>query len=160
MSRKIIIVSVIVLFLGIFMYFAFNEVTPKDIENAPDWVPIETAMQKAADDNKLVFIDIYEIGCRFCRAMDNEVYPAPAVRAVLDRGYHPVKMNGHSDDLINFRGEEMSQKQFASMLGVTAYPFTIIMDAEGNVLDRRRGYSDIVSFSRFLGDALNQRTES
>ncbi|MEX0823248.1 MAG: thioredoxin fold domain-containing protein [Balneolaceae bacterium] len=153
MKRSIIIGGLITVFLAIFMFFAFRQVTPQEIENAPDWVPIEEASQKAVNDNRLILVDIYEVGCRFCRAMDREVYPSPSVRAVLDREYYPVKINGNSETTIQFQGEEITQKEFAAAMGATAFPFTVVIDADGNIIDRRRGYMDVVGLTRFLRDA-------
>ncbi len=52
----------------------------------------------------------------------------------------------------------MTEQQFANQMGVTAYPFTVIMDGEGNVIDTRRGYMNIVNFSRFLRDSVEKAT--
>jgi thioredoxin-related protein len=156
MKRKAIIGSVLAAFILIFVYFSFSQIVPQEIENAPEWMPLQTALEQASVDNRLVMIDIYEVGCQFCRKMDRETYPAPSVRAILDRAYHPVKVNGHSDNQLVFNGEEMSEREFASKMGVTAYPFTVIMDADGNVIDRRRGYQDVVGFSRFLNNAIEK----
>jgi thioredoxin-related protein len=160
MNRKMIIGSVIALFIFIFAYFSFSQIVPQEIENAPDWLSIEEAMEKASEDNRLLMIDIFEVGCQFCRQMDRETYPSPSVRSVLDRAYHPVKINGNSENTMIFMGEEMAERDFASRMGVTAFPFTVIMDAEGSVIDRRRGYQDIVGFTRFLNGAIEKSRES
>jgi len=105
-------------------------------------------------------IDIFEVGCQFCRAMEREVYPSPSVRAVLDRDFVPVKINGHSENMITYNGEQMTEQQFASKMGVTAYPFTVIMDSEGNVIDSRRGYMNIVNFSSFLRSTAEKKAQT
>ena len=156
MKRKVVIGTLIAIFIAIFGYFSFSQIFPEDIENAPEWMALEEALELAAQDERLLMIDIYEVGCQFCRKMDRETYPAPSVRAVLDRSYHPVKVNGHSDNTVNFLGEEMTERQFGSLMGVTAYPFVVVMDADGNVIDRRRGYQDIVGFTRFLNNAVQE----
>ncbi|MDX1592372.1 MAG: hypothetical protein R3283_10435, partial [Balneolaceae bacterium] len=86
--------------------------------------------------------------------MSREVYPSPTIRAILDRDFVSVKINGNSESLITYRGEEMTEKEFAALMGVTAFPFTVILDNEGNVIDRRRGYMDTQGLSRFLKDAI------
>ncbi len=121
---------------------------------------MEQAMTMASVDDRLVMIDIYEVGCQFCRKMDRETYPSPSVRSVLDRDYHPVKINGNSEEIMNFLGVELAHRDFAAQMGVTAFPFTVIMDAEGNVIDSRRGYQDIVGFTRFLNSAVEKSRES
>jgi thioredoxin-related protein len=156
MSRKVIIGLLIAAFIGIYAFYSFRQITPDEIENAPEWIPLETAQTQASAENKLIMIDIFEVGCQFCRAMEREVYPSPSVRAILDRDFIPVKVNGHSENKIVYKGEEMTEQQFASEMGVTAYPFTVIMDGEGNVIDSRRGYMNVVNFSSFLKSSVEK----
>lgn len=160
MSRKLIIGLLIAGFIGIYAYYSFQQVTPDEIENAPEWRTLEAAQEQASAENKLIMIDIFEIGCQYCRAMDREVYPSPSVRAVLDRDFVPVKINGHSENTMVYNGEEITQQQFASQMGVTAYPFTVIMDGDGNVIDTRRGYMNVVNFSRFLKDSVEKKNQT
>ncbi|HLR90716.1 MAG TPA: DUF255 domain-containing protein [Balneolaceae bacterium] len=156
MKRKLVIGLGALIFFAIFVYFAAQQIQPEEIENAPEWVSLQEALERASAEDRLVMIDIYEVGCKFCRAMDREIYPSPSVRSVLDREYVPVKINGHSEAMLNFLGEEMSEKDFALRMGVTAYPFTVLMDANGNVIDSRRGYQDIVTFTRYLRGAVEE----
>lgn len=156
MKRPLIITALVAAFLGIFLYNAFNEVTPKEVENAPEWVPIEEAMEKAKEDGRLVLIDIYEVGCQFCRAMNREVYPSQSTRAVIDRDFYPVKINGNSEEQITFLGEEMTQQSFANSLGLTAFPFTVVMDHEGNVINSRRGYMGVQDLNGFLRNTVSE----
>lgn len=160
MNRKVIIGLLIAIFIGIYGFYSFRQITPDEIENAPEWIALEAAQTQASAENKLIMIDIYEVGCQFCRAMENEVYPSPSVRAILDRDFYPVKINGHSENMITYNGEHMTEQQFASEMGVTAYPFTVIMDGEGNVIDSRRGYMNVVNFSRFLKSTVGKKAKT
>jgi len=159
MKRPLIITAFIVAFLGVFIYNAFNQVTPKEIENAPDWISIEEAMSKAQEDGRLILVDVFEVGCQFCRAMNRDVYPAPSTRAVIDRDFHPVKINGNSENKITFLGEEMTEQEFANKMGLTAFPFTVILDHEGNVINSRRGYMGVQDITRFMRNAREEVTE-
>jgi len=160
MNRKLVIGLILTIFIGIFAYFSLQQIKPADIENAPEWIALEQATERAAEENRLIMIDIYETGCQFCKAMEREVFPSPSVRAVLDREYVPVKINGHAETMLTYKNEQMSSKQFAQLMGVTAYPFTVLMDAEGNIIDSYRGYQDVVTFSRFLRRAAQQQAEN
>lgn len=160
MKRPLIITGVIVLFIGIFAYNAMDTITPKEIENAPDWMELDEAITLAESDDKLVLIDIFEVGCQFCREMNREVYPAPSTRAVIDRDFHPVKVNGNSDNLITFMGEEMTEQEFANKMGLSAFPFTVILDKEGNIIDKRRGFMDVRGLTQFMRNAKEKVTQS
>ncbi len=160
MKRPLIITGVIVLFIGIFAYNAMDTITPKEIENAPDWMELDEAIALAESDDKLVLIDIFEVGCQFCREMNREVYPAPSTRAVIDRDFLPVKVNGNSDNLITFMGEEMTEQEFANKMGLSAFPFTVILDKEGNIIDKRRGFMDVRGLTQFMRNAKEKVTQS
>lgn len=160
MSRKYIIGLSIFFFISVFAYFSFSQIKPIEVENEPDWLTLPEAMQQASADERLIFVDIYEVGCQWCRKMTREVFPSPTVRAVLDRDFYPVKLNGNSSNRITFKGQEMSEQEFASMMGVTAFPFSVVLDSDGNVIDRRRGYMDIQGFARFLRNAVDKKTET
>lgn len=153
MKRPLIITGIIVAFLGVYLYNAMKEVTPQEIKNAPNWLPIEEAMTKAEQDGRLIIIDIYEVGCQFCRAMNRDVYPAPSTRAVIDRDFHPVKINGNSEETITFMGEEITQQAFANSLGLTAFPFTVVLDHQGNIINSRRGYMGVQDLTQFMRNA-------
>ena len=159
MNRKLIIALLIAGFIGIFAFYSFREVQPKEIENAPEWMALEAAQKHANAENKLIMIDIYEVGCQYCRAMEREIYPSPSVRAILDHDFYPVKVNGHSENRLVYKGEEMTEQEFAAEMGVTAYPFTVILDGNGDVVDSRRGYMSVVNFSSFLKNSVERRAE-
>lgn len=164
MNRKVWTTLIVSLFLGVFLYFSYQQIQPDVIENAPDWLPLQEALTLASDSetdqDKLILIDIYESGCRFCRQMEREVYPSESIRTLIDRSFHPVKVNGNSDEPVLYQGEQMTGREFASLMGVTAFPYTVVMDAEGNVIDNRRGYMGVSDLSRFLNQALRTVTES
>jgi thioredoxin-related protein len=158
MRRKIIIGSLIAAFIAVFLYISINQIKPQEIENAPDWVPLESAVSQlqAEESDRLILIDIYEVGCRFCRQMEREVYPSESIRTLIDRSFIPVKINGNSDNTVLFQGETMTEQQFANKMGLTAFPFTVVLDQDGNVLRTRRGYMGVAELSRFLNDALRE----
>lgn len=159
MNRKLIIGVAIASFIGLFLYVSLSQITPEEIENAPDWLTMETAVELASesDEGKLILVDIFEVGCVYCRQMEREVYPSPSIRTLLDRSFYPVKVNGNSETPIVYKGETMTQQQFAALMGVSAFPYTVVLDQEGNVVDRRRGYMGVSDLSRFLNGILRDR---
>jgi len=40
-------------------------------------------------------------------------------------------------------------------MGATAYPFIVVLDSNGNIVNTRRGYLDVVSFTRFLNGSVD-----
>ena len=150
MSKKLIITIVIGAFIGIFLFNALKNTAPAEIENAPDWITLAEAQEIAAETNKLILVDVFEVGCKYCRGMERDVYPDSTVRAVLDAGYIPVKVDGNSDELITFNGQEVVSREWAQSNGVFVFPGTLILDAEGNLLKQRTGYMNVDELRQFL----------
>jgi len=150
MNRKLITGSLIVLLIGTISFYSYQEMKPEKIENEPNWISLNEAIDKASEEEKLIFIDVYEENCQWCQKLKREVYPDPAIRSLLDRNFYTVKIDGNSDDRVHFKGKFITQVEFSAILGVTAYPYLVIMNPEGEVVDHHLGYTDVQGLSRFL----------
>ncbi|MEX0719813.1 MAG: DUF255 domain-containing protein [Balneolaceae bacterium] len=150
MQKKYIILIGISIFLGIFVYFSMSNVQPTVVENSPNWVSLQEAQETAATTDKLIFVDVYEVGCKYCRAMDREVFPDSTVRAVMDKGYIPVKVDGNSGELISFNNIEIPSKEFAQSKGAYVFPTTLILDAQGNVIKKKTGFMGVDELRQFM----------
>ena len=150
MKKKYLIVTAVVIFLAVFFYRSLTKINPVENPNSPEWVTLDAAVQQAAETEKLIFVDVFEVGCVYCRAMDREVFPDSTVRVVLDSGYIPVRIDGNSEEMISFNGEEMTSREFAQSKGAFVFPTSIIMDAEGNVIKKAEGYMGVDQFRQFL----------
>ncbi len=150
MSKKVVITGIIAVFVGIFLFNALKNTAPMDIENAPEWRNLGDAQVEAASEDKLILVDVFEVGCKYCRGMERDVYPDSTVRAVLDAGYIPVKVDGNSEELITFNGEQVVSREWAQSNGVFVFPGTLILDADGNLLKQRTGYMNVDELRQFL----------
>ena len=150
MNKKSIVAIVLGAFLGIFVYNALQHTAPVEIVNAPAWRVLDEGLEEALNSDKLVLVDVYEDGCKYCRAMEREVYPDSTVRAVLDAGYIPVKINGNADEPVRWKGEPMSSRSWAQQQGVFVFPGTLILDAQGNLLKRRTGFMNADELRQFM----------
>jgi thioredoxin-related protein len=150
MQKKHIIITAVSIFLGIFVYISLSNVQAPVNDNSPEWIPIHEAQQEAAQTDKLIFVDVYEIGCKYCRAMDREVFPDSTVRQVMDARYIPVRIDGNSTEPITFNGEEIPSIDFAQSKGAYVFPTSLILDAEGNVVKKKTGYMGVDEFRQFL----------
>lgn len=150
MAKKYVVAIVLGAFLGVFAYIAILKTVPVEIQNAPDWRNLDVGLQEARDSDKLVLVDVYEDGCKYCRTMEREVYPDMTVRAVLDAGYIPVKVNGNADVTIRFQGQELSSRTWAQRQGIYVFPGTLVLDSNGNQLKRRTGFMSTDELRQFL----------
>jgi thioredoxin-related protein len=150
MQKKTIFIIAVSLFLGIFVYISLTNVQSPVNDNSPEWIPIHEAQEMAKASDKLIFVDVFEIGCRYCRAMDREVFPDSTVRQVLDANYIPVRLDGNSTEMITFNNEQIPSKDFAQSKGAYVFPTSLILDSEGNVVKKKTGYMGVDEFRQFL----------
>ena len=108
---------------------------------------LRRAAELARADGKLIVADVYTDWCGWCKRMDETIYSDPAV-AALSRQHVFVKVNAED------RGEG---QRFAQQMGVRGYPTTIVLDAEGKVLNIARGYvASPRAFGKLVQEALAQ----
>lgn len=150
MKKRYLLVVVALLFFGFFLVQSLNQVSNNLPKDSVQWRALSEAQSVAASTDKFIFVDVYEIGCKYCRAMDREVFPDSTVRQVLEANYVPVRIDGNSMEPIQFNGQEVPSKEFAQSKGAYVFPTSLILDAQGNVIKKKTGYMGIDEFRQFL----------
>jgi thioredoxin-related protein len=87
------------------------------------------AKQKAASENKLIFIDAFTVWCGPCKQLAKNIFPLPEVGEYFNRNFINVKM-----DMEKGEGIEMT-KQYS----VNAYPTLLFVNAKGELVHRTCG---------------------
>lgn len=82
----------------------------------------DQALEAAAKENKLIFIDFYTTWCRPCKQMAEVVFPNPEVGRFMNSKFVAVKYDA-----------EKEGKALAARFKVTAYPTFLILNAKGEV---------------------------
>lgn len=91
---------------------------------------------------KVVMLDFYTDWCGYCKKMDDEVYPQPAVKSAM-KSYEFRKINAEQGD---------DNKALADKYRIQAYPTIVFVDAKGNEVHRIEGYLPADQFSAELKD--------
>lgn len=127
------------------------------------WQRVEEAMAAATQSGKKVLIDISAPWCPWCRRMQQEVYSDSAVVAYLKAYFEYARLNGEDTTRkLTFRGYELSEAELAMALGLTGYPTTVFLDADGTYITRVPGFIPTETFLqilRFIGSEA-YRTQS
>ncbi|MDA0975632.1 MAG: thioredoxin family protein [Phycisphaerales bacterium] len=104
--------------------------TPPIDPATPPFRPIDydAALEAAAREGKVVFLDFYASWCPPCRRLDSTTWKDPAVVAWLDANTIPVKIDAEAEG------------ELAWAFMVEAYPTLVLVDAEGTELGRMLGF--------------------
>jgi thioredoxin-related protein len=95
------------------------------------------ALDKAKQENKLIFLDAYTTWCAPCKQMDKEVFRATSVGEAYNATFINVQKDMEKDEGIDL----------AKKLNIKAYPTLFFINGEGEMVHRVAGYH---STSRFL----------
>lgn len=104
------------------------------------WRGWDDGLAEARGSGKHVLVDVYTDWCGWCRRMERDVYARPDVRAYLERHYVIVKLNAESPKPASYRGRRHTQQSLAAEFGVTGYPTTLFLKANGEHLVKAPGY--------------------
>lgn len=83
---------------------------------------------KAKKENKLVIMDLEAVWCHWCHVMDAKTYHDPNVAGLINKHFVPIRVDQDAHPDISNRYEDYG------------WPATIIFDADGNEIVKRRGY--------------------
>jgi thiol:disulfide interchange protein len=98
---------------------------------------LDTALEMAKADRKLVVVDVYTDWCGWCKKMDEAIY---SDRLVVNLSYREV--------FLKLDAEDGGQGQrFARAMGVKGYPTTIVLDQAGYIQSPER-FIEFVELAR------------
>ncbi len=107
------------------------------------WVSYNEGVALAKKEKKPVLIDFYANWCKWCRVMDQNVFPLPEVASILNDEFVCVRVytDRGQDQKINFQGHSFSVNEFTMALGVSGLPTLVFMDSEENLITKIPGYT-------------------
>ncbi len=103
---------------------------------------LSEAIDKAAAEDKLVFIDFYTTWCLPCKLMDEDVFTDPEFGRYMNEHFVSLKVNAEQGNGVNL----------ASLYAVQAYPTLLFVDTRGRVVGKKQGAAYQREL-RQLGDA-------
>lgn len=120
-------------------------------DDAPDWKPIEGAVDEARDEGRILLLHGYAAWCGWCARLDQDVYTDDGVQSYLADNFEVARLDIENRETIDFFDFRLPQAWLASGLGITSTPTTIFMDPEtGEVITRLPGYADAETFLNAL----------
>jgi thiol-disulfide isomerase/thioredoxin len=111
---------------------------------------LEEILAKAAKNKKapkLVFIDCYTTWCGPCKMMANTIFPQEAVGNFMNANFICTKFDMEKE------GVDIAKKY-----KIRAYPTFLILDAQGNEVNRFLGSSDAETFIKRVKTAMDPQS--
>jgi thioredoxin-related protein len=119
------------------------------------WRSWDRGVEEARGSGRPMVVDVYTDWCGWCRRMEAEVYSRPDVRDYLSRKFVAVKLNAEAADPARYEGRAFTSRSLAARFGVSGYPTTIFLRADGDRPVNVPGYVDAERFLlllRYVGD--------
>jgi thioredoxin-related protein len=132
-----------------------------------NWMSIEEAEARCAEEPRMIFIDVYTDWCGWCKRMDKDTFSNPVIAKYMNDHFYAVKLNAETSDTITFQGQQYvgyvredgrngSHRLARTLLkGKMSYPSYVIMNEEMKVLQVIGGYQQAEAFEpmiHFFGD--------
>jgi thioredoxin-related protein len=163
-GRTIAMATLTVLCAAALLYPASAAAQKSTPANPPElrWTGLEKAIATAAEQKKAVLLDVYTDWCGWCKKMDKEVFPDPAVAEVLAKRFALAKVNGESREPITYKGQKTDGVGIARAFGVRGYPAIIFLDSNGEMLTMIPGFLTAEQFLPvvlFIGNKEYEKME-
>ena len=109
---------------------------------------LEKAKRKAAEENKLIFVDAYTTWCGPCKWMDANVFKDKEVTKYFKKSFVNLKLDMEKGDGISF----------AQQYQVAAFPSFYFLSADGEVVHMARGAYAADDMMKMAEDAIGPHT--
>ncbi len=131
-----------------------------DTTGVVQWLSLEEAFKKQAQQPKKIFIDIYGQGVVSNNIMNRTNYRNPLIAKLLNEHFYPVRFDAFSKDTIQLGGNTFVNSpvhpfhdlavQFAANNNRMVLPTLIFLDEKGNAITRLQEYLNPVIMESFL----------
>jgi thioredoxin-related protein len=121
-----------VLFVILFASFAY----------AAD-MDIDKIIKEARDKKKHIMFFHHIPGCPYCEAMIEENFKDDTLLKEINENFIYIDIYTSTEGTIKYRDFRGSYKDFSAHVGAFAYPATLFMNDEGDIIHRAIGYRNI-----------------
>jgi len=119
----------IIALISLFLMLASAVSALESKDSLIDWQAWSAeSFAKAKKENKLVIMDLEAVWCHWCHVMDAKTYHDPNVAKLINENFIPIRVDQDAHPDISNRYEDYG------------WPATVIFDADGKEIVKRRGY--------------------
>lgn len=127
-------------------------------EHGLNWNQIK---EKAAKENKFIFVDCFTTWCGPCKYMASTIFPQAKVGDFFNAKFinAKIQMDKTKDDSEEIKSWYAEADRFAKDYTVRAYPTFLIFDSKGNLVHRIVGGGEADAFIAKAQKALDPNTQ-
>jgi thioredoxin-related protein len=136
-----------------FAAFTAVQSVPAGDEKIPakiQWLSFDDGLAAAKLSGKKILIDVYTDWCTWCKKMDKDVYPDTKVVELVSTKFIAIKLNAEGSRAVLFRGQQLTETQFARSARITGYPTTLFLESDGKPISIVPGYLPPEKFMQIL----------
>jgi thioredoxin 1 len=123
-----------------------DEILPYLPDTPVKWLEnLDSALEKAKSENKLIYIDFYTNWCTYCIEMNEKTYKDPLVVALLNEKFVAVKLNRN----------DPANKEIIRQYRIYGQPVEMVITPDGEVIWGHTGYIDAEELYSYLMSALS-----
>jgi thioredoxin-related protein len=119
-----------------------NSINFIEIKSEQDW---EAAFERATEENKLLFIDVYTDWCTYCHKLDKEVYTDEEVISYFNNNFINLK----------FDAESQFGYQLAQQFNVDGYPTLLFLTSQRETFEVIGGFIPAKTLLAYGEQTLN-----
>lgn len=113
----------------------------------PSFLNLKEDLEEAKRDNKFLFIMFHQEGCPFCDKMRKVTFQNNMVRDYYTKHFYMIEIDIRgSNEVIDFDGKKLTERQFSLKHGVRLTPVFMFFDKEGKVVAKVPGYIEPQEF--------------
>lgn len=141
------------------LFVASLKVQAQEPTSAIHWHTF-TELNAEGHQNKKVIIFIYADWCKWCKQMNESVFPSQEISQLVNSNYYAIKLNGEKDQQIEFKGKTYNLKKEGENVfheiteefnkGNIAYPSIVILDENLKSIQALKGFRQITEMRNIL----------
>lgn len=127
-----------------------------------NWMTMNQALEAQKENPKKILIKFYTDWCSMCKMMDRNTFNHPEIAKYINENYYAVKFNAEGNEEVNFeekvfanphfneKSRGRARHQFAQYMNITAYPSTVFLDNDKNLITGLVGYFEARDVELYL----------